>query len=55
MELLNKVKKVLEQDKRYDFSSEFWTGEMLSVIYDAVYATEQILRTNEDLIKASSH
>ena len=43
MKLLNKVKDQLEATKRYDFSDEKWTGEMLTILYDAVYATEQVL------------
>jgi len=44
MELLNKVKKDLES-KGYDFESEFWTDELLTVLYDAVYSTEKILKS----------
>ena len=43
MELLNKVKKELENNKQYDFSSEFWTDELLSVLFDVVYATEKVV------------
>ncbi len=43
MELLNKVKDILEQ-KGYDLSDEKWqSGELLTVLYDAVYATEQAM------------
>jgi hypothetical protein len=44
MDLLNKVKKDLEQNKGYDFSSDFWTDELLGVLYDAVYATERSIK-----------
>lgn len=50
MELLNKVKSKLEK-KGYDFSSEFWTDEMLSVLYDAVYTTEKVLSGQEQAKK----
>lgn len=46
MELLNKVKSELEK-KGYDFSSEFWTDEELTVLYDVVYATEKVLSGQE--------
>ena len=43
MELLNKVKDILEQ-KGYDFSDEKWqSGELLTILYDAGYATEQAM------------
>ena len=44
MELLNKVKTDLEKNKNYDFSSEFWTDEILCVLFDAVYSTEQTIK-----------
>ena len=47
MELLNKVKDELEKDKGFDFSSEMWTSEMLTLLYDAVYTTEKVLKTNQ--------
>jgi len=40
MKLLNKVKDKLENEKGYDFSSEFWNDEMLTLIFDVVYAAE---------------
>lgn len=46
MELLHKVQAELEK-KGYDFSSEFWTDEMLTVLYDAVYTTEKVIRGQE--------
>ena len=42
MTLLNKVKDELTK-KGYDFSDESWTGEQLTILYDAVYATEKIV------------
>lgn len=44
MELLNKVKSELESEKGYDFSCEFWTDEMLSLLYDVVCASESVLK-----------
>ena len=44
MELLDKVKTDLEKNKNYDFESDFWTDEILCVLYDAVYATEQTIK-----------
>ena len=43
MELLNKVKTALEA-KGYDF--EGMSDENLTLLYDAVYATEKILNEN---------
>lgn len=43
MELLNKVRDYLKKEKRYDFADEKWTGEMLGIVYDAVYATEAVM------------
>jgi hypothetical protein len=44
MKLLDKVKKDLEKNKNYDFESDFWTDEILCVLYDAVYATKQAIK-----------
>lgn len=43
MQLLNKVRDYLKKEKRYDFADEKWTGEMLGIVYDAVYATEAVM------------
>ena len=43
MTLLNEVKDNLQASKGYNFSEEKWTGEMLSMFYDIVYATEQVI------------
>ena len=43
MQLLNKVRDYLKKEKRYDFANEKWTGEMLGIVYDAVYATEAVM------------
>lgn len=52
MELLNKVKKELEQNKNYDFLSEIWDDENLCILYDAVYTTEKIFEKElNDLIE----
>ena len=47
MELLNKVKDILEKEKGYDFSSEKFDSEVLAILYDAVYATETVLGNNK--------
>jgi len=44
MELLNKVKTELEKEKGYDFSDSMWTGEILSILHDVVFATEKVLK-----------
>lgn len=44
MELLNKVKDRLEQEKGYDFADECWTGELLVMMYDIVCATENVIK-----------
>jgi len=53
MELLNKVKKELEKSKNYDFSDEKFSGEVLSIIYDVVYATEKIITSNNSNLTLS--
>ena len=47
MTFLNKVKTDLEKNKQYDFSSEFWTDELLGVLYDAVYSAKKILKKGD--------
>lgn len=47
MKLLNQVKDELEKEKGYDFSSEIWTGEMLSMMYDIVQATESKIKLQQ--------
>ena len=47
MELLNKVKDILQKEKGYDFSSEIFDGEVLAILYDAVYAAETVLSKNK--------
>ena len=46
MNVINKVKDELEKTKQFDFSSEFWTGEKLSLLYDIVNATETVVKNN---------
>lgn len=43
MELLDKVKTELEK-KGYNFEDEKWDGSLLSILYDAVYSTEKVLK-----------
>ena len=47
MKLLNQVKDELEKQHGYDFDSEVWTDEWLVLLYDAVYATEKVIKTYE--------
>ena len=44
MVLMDEVKKELEKNKNYDFSSETWTEEKLRILYDAIYTTEKIIK-----------
>ena len=45
MNLHTKVIRHLEQTKNYDFNKMYETNDIaLALIYDAVYATEKILR-----------
>ena len=48
MELLNKVKTALEA-KGYDF--EGMSDENLTLLYDAVYATESIMKDYNHVVK----
>jgi hypothetical protein len=48
MDLLNKVKDSLAKNKRYDFSSEIFDDEMITIIYDVVYETEKVLLNKAD-------
>ncbi len=43
MNLHDKVKKYLEIEKNYSFDTENWTGEMLTILSDAIEATEAVM------------
>lgn len=40
--LLKQVKQRLEEDREYDFMSEFWTDDMLTMFAEVVEVTSEI-------------
>jgi hypothetical protein len=48
MNLHTKVIKHLEKQKGYDFESEWWDDDMIATLYDIVYATEKILKKEQE-------
>lgn len=41
--LIDRVKKELERTYKYDFDSEFWTDETITVLNETVEATFKVL------------
>lgn len=44
MSLIEKVKVALEQNEDYDFSSDFWTDDILVILHDTILETEQTIK-----------
>ncbi|WP_435263880.1 hypothetical protein [Tenacibaculum sp. nBUS_03] len=42
-ELIKQVKNKLEDEREYDFKSEFWTSDIMAMFQEVVEATQEVI------------
>ena len=42
-ELIKQVKNRLEDEREYDFNSEFWTNDIMAMFQEVVEATQEVI------------